>query len=176
MKRIICATATAFCLMTATALAQDPTGEWLITDGFAHIKVDKCGDQYWGVVSWEQRTGGMDVHNPDVAKRNRPTLGMPILLGMKQTQPNRWEGQIYNSESGKTYTGNISLPSPDVLRVEGCLLIFCGGQNWTRVAKTEQPTTGRANPPAPTRSAQSRSGAPPASQEFCANVTKRMGS
>jgi hypothetical protein len=24
--------------------------------------------------------------------------------------------------------------SPDLLRVEGCLLVFCGGENWTRTS------------------------------------------
>jgi uncharacterized protein (DUF2147 family) len=138
-------------LSTGLALAAEPIGEWLVTDGYANIRIEKCGDQYWGVVSWEQKPG-TDVNNPDPNKKNRPTLGMPVLLAMKATRPNRWDGQIYNSENGKTYTGNISLASPDVLRVEGCLLIFCGGQDWTRV-KPSAPTTGRAGQPPQPRTA-----------------------
>ena len=186
MKRISLGLA-ALTLSTGLALAAEPIGEWLVTDGYAHIRVEKCGDQYWGVVSWEKEAG-TDTNNPDPAKRNRPTLGMPVLLGMKATQSNRWDGQIYNSENGKTYTGNISLSSPDVLRVEGCLLIFCGGQDWTRVAKAASaPTTGRAGQPAPPRTTGAvgaapqggRSAASPATQtaqEVCASVTRRMSS
>jgi uncharacterized protein (DUF2147 family) len=189
MKRISLGLA-ALTLSTGLALAAEPIGEWLVTDGYANIRIEKCGDQYWGVVSWEKEAG-TDTNNPDPAKRNRPTLGMPVLLGMKATQPNRWDGQIYNSENGKTYTGNISLSSPDVLRVEGCLLIFCGGQDWTRVAKAASaPTTGRAGQPAPPRTTGAagaagaapqggRSAAAPATptaQEVCANVTRRMSS
>jgi uncharacterized protein (DUF2147 family) len=171
-------------LSTSFVLAAEPIGEWLVTDGYAHIRVEKCGDQYWGVVSWEKEAG-MDTNNPDPAKRNRPTLGMPVLLAMKATQPNRWDGQIYNSENGKTYTGNISLSSQDVLRVEGCLLIFCGGQDWTRVVKSNTPTTGRAGQtvaPPRTAGAAPQSGRPAASpstqttQEICANVSRRMSS
>jgi hypothetical protein len=108
-----------------------------------------------------------------------------VLLGMKATQANanRWDGQIYNSENGKTYTGNISLSSPDVLRVEGCLLIFCGGQDWARV-KAGATTTGRAGQPTPpprTAGAAPTGGkaASPATQtaqEVCANVSRRMSS
>jgi uncharacterized protein (DUF2147 family) len=182
MKRISLGLA-ALTLSTGLALAAEPIGEWLVTDGYAHIRVEKCGDQYWGVVSWEKEAG-TDTNNPDPAKRNRPTLGMPVLLGMKATQSNRWDGQIYNSENGKTYTGNISLSSPDVLRVEGCLLIFCGGQDWTRVGKASTPTTGRAGQAAPPRAAGAapQGGRPAASpatqtaQEVCANVTRRMSS
>lgn len=193
MRRIICATATVFGFMASSALAQqDPIGVWQVTDGFAHIRVDKCGDQYWGVVAWEQRPGGIDTNNPDAAKRTRPTLGMPVLLAMKSpSSRNRWNGEIYNSENGKTYTGNISLSSPDVLRVEGCLLGFlCGGQDWTRVAPAETASApgrsaagaaGRANasPRAvPGRGTASGAFAPltATTQEFCANVIKRAGS
>src|SRR5262245_2741184 len=86
---------------------------------------------------------------------------MPVLLGMKATKENRWDGQIYNSENGKTYTGNISLAKPDVLRVEGCLLIFCGGQDWTRV-KSSAATAGRAGQPAPPPRTAGAAGAAPA--------------
>jgi uncharacterized protein (DUF2147 family) len=172
-------------LSAGLAVAAEPIGEWLVTDGYANIRIEKCGDQYWGVVSWEQQPG-TDTNNPDPNKRNRPTLGMPVLLAMKATQPNRWDGQIYNSENGKTYTGNISLASPDVLRVEGCLLIFCGGQDWTRV-KASTGTTGRAGQPAQPRTGGAasppaqgeRSAASPATQsvaEVCANVKRRMSS
>jgi len=116
----------------------NPTGEWLVADGVAQIKIDDCGGRMWGVVSLEQKPG-VDQYNPDPSKRTRPTLGMPVILGMQPAESNRWEGEIYNSENGKTYSGRIFLASPDVLRVEGCVLGFlCGGQNWTRV-KAEQP-------------------------------------
>jgi len=86
--------------------------------------------------------------------RSRATLGMPILLGMTPSQSNRWDGQIYNSQDGHTYSASISLLDPNTLRVQGCFLGFlCGGENWTRVAATEiapqqrtpAPRTGRPN-------------------------------
>jgi uncharacterized protein (DUF2147 family) len=72
-----------------------------------------------------------DRHNPDVAKRNRSVIGMPVLLDLKPAKPNRREGRIYNPEDGKAYTSNISIKSPDVLQVEGCAFggLICGGQN-----------------------------------------------
>ena len=59
---------------------------------------------------------------------------MPILLDMTPTKPNKWDGQVYNSKNGKTYSANISLFDPNTLRIQGCVLGFlCGGENWTRV-------------------------------------------
>ncbi|NVO14680.1 MAG: DUF2147 domain-containing protein [Rhodoplanes sp.] len=140
-------------LAAAPALAAEPagpTGEWMVADGVAKVRIENCGNQLWGVVSWEKEPGGTDQYNPDPAKRARPTLGMPLLLGMQQANPNRWDGEIYNAQNGKTYTANIKLTTPDQLELQGCVLGFlCGGQTWTRTAAalpTQKPAG--AKPPA----------------------------
>jgi uncharacterized protein (DUF2147 family) len=143
------------------ALPPDPTGVWQVEKGYAHIRIVNCGKTFWGVVAWETYPN-LDSHNPDPKLRSRPTLGMPILLGMAKTQPNRWDGQIYNSQDGHTYSANISLTNPNTLRVQGCFLaILCGGENWTRV----QPAA-TAVPPSPTSAAahkaSDRAAKPPA--------------
>ena len=118
-------------LLGGSALA-DPAGIWLVAKGYARIRIENCNNAMWGAVAWEQRPGGIDEKNPDAGKRTRPTLGMPVLLDMKQTELNKWTGQIYNSENGQTYASYISLGSPDVLLVRGCFII-CMGEDWTRV-------------------------------------------
>ena len=127
-----CLVLAGLCLSAGIACA-DPTGQWMVEKGYARIRIENCGNSIWGAVVWEL-TPGTDSKNPDATKRGRPTLGMPVLLDMKPVDPNKWSGKIYNSEDGQTYSSNISLPSPDVLRVQGCVLgILCGGENWTRV-------------------------------------------
>ena len=115
------------------AFAAKPIGEWAVPGNIAHLRIADCDGRLWGVVSWERQPGA-DSHNPDPAKRSRPMLGVPILLGMKPAQANRWDGEVYNASNGKIYTADIRLKGEDVLHVEGCLLGFlCGGQDWTRV-------------------------------------------
>jgi uncharacterized protein (DUF2147 family) len=130
--------------------AADPTGEWQVAKGYARIRIENCNNSFWGLVAWEQRPGGVDDKNPDATKRGRPTLGMPVLLDMKPTDQNKWAGEIYNSEDGKTYSSHISLAGPDVLQVRGCVLgILCGGEDWTRVKDEQsQPGTPGAAPSA----------------------------
>jgi uncharacterized protein (DUF2147 family) len=67
-------------------------------------------------------------------------MGIPILINMKRSGQ-RWEGEVYNAENGKTYTANIKLESPDVLNIEGCVFggIFCGGENWKRMPAAAKP-------------------------------------
>ncbi len=118
------------------ASAAEPLGEWRDEDGKATIKIVDCNSRLWGVVASESIPGGVDNKNPDKAKRNRPTLGMPVLLNLKKAsdEKEKWEGKVYNAENGKTYDANIQLKSANALRVEGCLVWpLCGGQTWTRV-------------------------------------------
>jgi uncharacterized protein (DUF2147 family) len=134
VMRVILTASIAVIALAGIAAAADPTGEWLVANSEAKIRIDNCNGALWGVVAWEKDPGSTDSHNPNPAERSRPTLGIHVLIAMRPTKPNVWEGQIYNAENGKTYDSRLSLTSPDVLRVEGCVLGFlCGGENWTRV-------------------------------------------
>lgn len=117
------------------ALAADPTGDWRVADGVANIRVARCGNSMWGVVAWEKQPGGHDSNNPDASKRNRPTLGMPILLDMKkEAGTDSWQGQVYNAKDGQTYASSITPTDANHLQIRGCVLGFlCGGETWTRV-------------------------------------------
>jgi uncharacterized protein (DUF2147 family) len=133
------------------AIAGDPTGDWRVADGVANIRVAQCNGSMWGAVSWEQTPGGHDVNNPDVSKKDRPTLGMPILLDMKKKPGvDQWEGQVYNAKDGKLYSSSITPTGTDQLEIRGCVLGFlCGGETWTRVG-----------PPIPASAASTTKGAP----------------
>ena len=130
------------CLNSASAA--DPTGDWRVSDGAANIRIAQCNGSLWGVVAWE-KTPGLDEKNPDVSKRSRPTLGMPVLIDMKKSPDhNQLEGQVYNAEDGKSYSSTITPVSADQLEIKGCVLGFlCGGETWTRVG-----------PPIPTHDAK----------------------
>ena len=121
-------------LSIAPASAGDPSGDWLVENGEAKIRVALCGGSLWGVISWEKNPGGKDSSNPDPAKRSRDTLGLPILIDMKPAGGDKWAGQIYNAKDGKMYQASVSLESDNALKVRGCVLggLFCGGETWAR--------------------------------------------
>lgn len=157
--RIAATLALSLALALPAAAQQDPTGEWLVKDGTAQIRIVNCGNALWGVVSWEKTPGGRDKNNPDAAKRSRPTLGMPVLLNMRPADGGRWKGEVYNAKDGKIYDSTIALRDSGALRVEGCVLGFlCGGEDWTR-----------AGPP------QGAAGAGASPQSICARVGAAAG-
>ena len=119
----------------------DVSGVWLTQAGDAKVRVSKCGGGLCGVVVWlrepiDPATGKpqLDDKNPNAALAKRPVLGLPLFTGMHAAGPNKWSGEIYNADDGKSYRSNISLSGPDALRVEGCVGPLCGGETWTRAA------------------------------------------
>lgn len=159
------------------ALAADPTGDWRVADGVANIRVAQCNGSMWGAVSWEKQPGGRDQNNPDVSKKNRPTLGMATLINMKKVAgAEQWEGQVYNAKDGQMYSATITPVGTDQLEIKGCVLGFlCGGETWTRVgpaipmstanamAKGAPKTTGAAPKAAPSAAAPAPTTAAPKS-------------
>jgi uncharacterized protein (DUF2147 family) len=136
-------------LATGSAFAADPVGEWLVQDRSAVMKIVSCPEPQtqtpalWGVI-WAETKPGVD-NSRDPSMRGRPTQGIPILISMKQTKPNRWEGKIYDprgttfTRAGGIYDANITL-NKDVLEVRGCFgPLACGGEDWTRVADPNTP-------------------------------------
>jgi uncharacterized protein (DUF2147 family) len=167
------------------ALAADPTGDWRVADGVANIRVAQCHGSMWGAVSWEKTPGGRDENNPDVSKKNRPTLGMTILFDMKKKPGvDQWEGQVYNAKDGQMYASTITPVGTDQLEIKGCVLGFlCGGETWTRVgppipaspaniaAKSAPKTTGAA----PKTAAAPHAGAPKTTGSLAKSGQKGAG-
>jgi uncharacterized protein (DUF2147 family) len=69
------------------------------------------------------------------SKQSRPLLGIPIVLNMKPSSaPQSWEGDVYNAEDGKTYSGSFTLTGANTAQLKGCVLggLICKAQTWTR--------------------------------------------
>ncbi|MDP4022233.1 DUF2147 domain-containing protein [Methylobacterium sp. NEAU 140] len=126
---------------------KDPSGTWLTGDGRAKIRIDRCGPSQrlvCGKVVWLKvptTDGGAprtDTKNPDPKKRARPVLGLQLIDGLKPDD-DKFSGEIYNIEEGKTYAVSVARENESELAVSGCLLkILCGSQTWTKVPDVNQ--------------------------------------
>src|SRR5438309_5777333 len=115
MRTLSCCAA-ALVALPGLASAADPTGDWMVADKVANIRVAQCNGNMWGAVAWEKTPGGRDSNNPDPAKQSRPTLGMPILIDMKKKPgTDAWEGQVYNAKDGQFYSSTIKPVGTDQL-------------------------------------------------------------
>jgi uncharacterized protein (DUF2147 family) len=135
-------TSAVVCLAAVTAAsAGDPRGNWMTENGRARIAIVSCGGALCGniVALKEPNDPGTgkpktDSNNPDAAKRTRPMVGVPIVIDMAPDAADRWKGEVYNAEDGKTYSGSITLVNATTLTLQGCALggLICKNQAWTR--------------------------------------------
>ena len=121
--------------------ADDIIGIWL-TGGKepAKIQVYKSGEKFYGKIIWlknptkngKQR---VDANNPDKAKRSNPIIGLLMLTGFKFDGDDEWKsGDIYDPESGKTYSSYMYLKDKNTIKVRGYVGISLFGrtETWTR--------------------------------------------
>ena len=121
--------ASAILALGSTAYAS-PVGLWRAKDG-AEIRIGKCGAALCGQVAKariDPATG-----KPARDRQNRPLTGLQILLGMQPDGPGKWSGQLYNEEDGQLYAGHLVELGPSRVRIEGCALGICGGEEMSRV-------------------------------------------
>jgi uncharacterized protein (DUF2147 family) len=130
-----------FTFLALAPAAADPIGTWRTENDRSLVRIATCGAGLCGtVVSLKEpndpETGKpkTDKFNADTSKRTRSLIGVAILLNAKPSGPNKWVGQVYNAEDGKTYDGTLTEVSPTSLKLEGCALagFICKSQIWTR--------------------------------------------
>jgi uncharacterized protein (DUF2147 family) len=117
----------------------DPSGIWLTQAGDAKVRIARCGIALCATIIWlkapiDPATGKpqLDDKNPDPAKARHPIIGLNLFHDMKPAGA-KWSGRIYNADDGKTYASSVSLNANTSLKVEGCVLMFCGSETWTRL-------------------------------------------
>ncbi|QIE56995.1 DUF2147 domain-containing protein [Pikeienuella piscinae] len=116
-------------LTSAAAATADPTGLWKTeaNDEGSYLVVDigPCADRLCGVIVDARDKAG-------ISRESYENLGRQIITDMAPDGANKWDdGEIWAPDEDKTYSASMEL-NGDVLEVEGCLLVFCRGQNWTR--------------------------------------------
>jgi uncharacterized protein (DUF2147 family) len=114
-----------------------PLGFWRAHDG-AVIQIKPCGHDLCGfVVSTDPNPGTgkpdySDRYNEDADKRSRSRIGIEVLIAMKPNGRSKWSGQLYSDRNGHTYSGDLIELNPSQIEVDGCWLLFCGGETLNR--------------------------------------------
>ena len=126
----------------------DILGVWNTEERDAKIEIYKCSIKYCGKIVWLQEptypagskegtpgTPMLDHNNPNTELRKTPLIGLPILFDFVFAGDNSWKtGKIYNSDTGKTYSGKMTLDSPNQLNVRAFIGISLigGTTTWKR--------------------------------------------
>jgi uncharacterized protein (DUF2147 family) len=127
-------------IFIAPASAADPFGTWLTGDKKGKVRITNCGGGLCGTLVWvaepmdpATNQPKTDKNNADAGKRGRPLLGIPIVLSMRPAGGDKWDGEVYNAEDGKTYSGSFTMTGANSAELKGCVaVVFCKAQTWTR--------------------------------------------
>lgn len=115
--------------------ADDILGIWVTTNKDAHIEISKRDGKYYGIIIWNMTNDALDNKNPDQQKRTRKITGIEILKSFVYDGDDQWDdGEIYDPESGKTYSCKIWMDDKNTLNVKGYIgFSFIGrSEVWTR--------------------------------------------
>ncbi len=130
---------------TMPALAQqggDIIGVWLTEGGKSRIEVTQRNGKYYGTIIWlrdpyesDGKTVKVDDENPKKELRTRPIVGIEIIKGLEFDEDEWDNGDIYDPESGNTYSAIARMPDKNTLKVRGYLGFSLLGRTtvWTRV-------------------------------------------
>lgn len=122
MRRLTAAAIAATALVTATAVyaqAASPFGTWTRPSNGTKVDFYECGGKLCAKV---------------ISSKNKESVGKVILSGAAKSGANTWNGDLLNTEDGKTYSGVVTLEGPKALNLKGCVLggIVCKGETWVK--------------------------------------------
>ena len=118
-------------------------GYWLTSESVVEVK--SCGDQICAeivhllVVEGIEPKSVFDENNTNANLRTRSLIGINLLEGFnnKIDSDNSIKGgKIYNPRDGRFYKSKLKLLNNGNLKVEGCLLFFCDGEEWRPLTVT----------------------------------------
>jgi uncharacterized protein (DUF2147 family) len=122
----------------ATADPARMIGTWIDHTGRGAVEFTRCGEGLCGRIVWmkdpNDKSGKplTDGYNPNPTLRNTPICGLQIVGDAKpQRDGSLDQGWIYDPEKGERYSVEISLISPNILRVHGYLGIKLLGETLT---------------------------------------------
>ena len=116
-------------------------GDWYTENNDAIIKIYKNGNTLSGKITWmktpndENGNPKTDPENPDEKLKSRKRLGMIMMYNFSYDEEEQWDdGEIYDPESGNTYSGIITMTSKNKLDLRGYVGISWFGRTsqWTR--------------------------------------------
>lgn len=116
-------------------------GRWYTEEKKGIVEVYPCDNDYCAkivsmLVKNEDGSVILDSENPDPVLRSRPVEGINILSGLQYEGHGKYEGgEIYDPESGKTYSCLMRLKNDGSLEIRGYVGFSLIGRStiWTRV-------------------------------------------
>ena len=118
---------------SAPASAGEPIeGVWKNRPNTLIVRIAPCGGALCGTV-----IRAAEDAKESVRSAGAPNLvGTRILSGLRQSSAGSYKGDIFNPNLNLHAAGTLTLESPSVMLVRGCVLagLICKQQHWIRIS------------------------------------------
>lgn len=133
---------TLICLLWTTLSLgqQEVLGKWLTEGKDAQVEIYQKDHAFFGkiiqLIPETQADGSpiIDENNPDKTLRQRPVLGIDIIVDFKWDKDNKelTKGKVYDPNNGKFYKGKI-WSEDGQLKMRGYIGFLYRTETWTRI-------------------------------------------
>lgn len=111
-----------FVAFPSAATTAEPYGHWVRPSTGTQISFYACGTKLCAKI-----TAVKD-------QSRKKEIGTVIMKGAAKSGDNTWKGDLLDVESGKMYSGVVTLESANALNLKGCVAyVLCRGETWKRV-------------------------------------------
>ncbi len=108
--------------LSGAASAAEPYGVWVRPSTGTQVQFYDCGGKLCGKI--------VAVKDQSRSKE----IGTVIMKGAAKSGGNVWKGDLLDVESGKIYSGVVTLEGPSALNLKGCVaMVLCRGETWRKV-------------------------------------------
>ena len=115
-------------------------GEWLLGDDAGRVRIAPCpgeANKLCGtIIAIKARPAGQPAPKTKDGKPTRDPqsmVGQTIMVGFKPNGEGKWNGGKFQFPgSDKSINATLKMNKDGTLRVNGCVLLLCGGQDWRR--------------------------------------------
>jgi uncharacterized protein (DUF2147 family) len=109
-------------LLGSPVKAAEPYGNWVRPSSGTQINFYACGGKLCAKIAAVK----------DQSRKKE--IGTVIMKGAVKSGDNTWKGDLLDLESGKTYSGVVTLESASALNLKGCVAyVLCRGETWRKV-------------------------------------------
>ena len=117
-------------LLAAAAPAPAILGTWHNPKNTVAVRTGACGDRLCGWIVRASEKAQNDARKGGVD----PLIGTALLRNYKPSGRNKWSGNVFVPDMGRTFGSTIQLLSANTINVKGCLIggFICKSQVWTR--------------------------------------------
>jgi uncharacterized protein (DUF2147 family) len=105
--------------------------EWRNPGNSVHVRIDRCGDQLCGTVTYASAKAQADARRGGTQN----LVGTRLFRDLRPAGAGKWKGKVFVPDIRQTFSGTITFADANTMVGKGCVLfgIVCKSQTWSRV-------------------------------------------